>query len=143
MKKNSTDYFECHNWDYRIFLINSGGSHHFAAAWYIANRIGEQFPHHGKLYRFGLNVQAITDLLNDFEIFVIGEAEEFNVEFNDAVRYYQADYYYCDLPKPYTDRQAIFLPRQKERSIQVAEIFKSEGFFDLGKYLMILSRNAA
>lgn len=32
------DYFATWAWDGRVFLMNSGGSHHFAAAKYIAAR---------------------------------------------------------------------------------------------------------
>lgn len=57
---------------------------------------------------------------------------------NEAMRHYRADYYYANLPQPYTDLQAIFLPRQKERSVKVAEILRAEGFFNLGRYLQDL-----
>ncbi|CAM5427238.1 putative protein OS=Stutzerimonas stutzeri OX=316 GN=CXK94_17845 PE=4 SV=1 [Stutzerimonas stutzeri] len=33
------DYFATWAWDGRVFLMNSGGSHHFAAAKYIAARL--------------------------------------------------------------------------------------------------------
>lgn len=139
LKENSSDYFVYFNWDGRVFLKNGGGSHHLAAARYIAQRINEPVPLKGQLYRHGINAQAILDLRRDFDIFVIGEAEGFNLEFNEAMKHYRADYYYVNLPSPYTDLQAIFLPRQKERSAKVAEILRAEGFFDLGRYLQKLS----
>ncbi|MEW7996168.1 MAG: DUF6685 family protein [Candidatus Thiodiazotropha endolucinida] len=139
LKDNTSDYFAYHNWDGRLFLINHDGSHHFAAARYIAQRIEEPVPLQGKLYHYGINGQAIKDLRRDFEIFVIGASEVFNLEFNDAMNHYRADYYYADLPRPYTDLQAIFLPHQKERSARVAEILRDEGFFNLGQYLQDLS----
>jgi hypothetical protein len=59
------------------------------------------------------------------------------------MRHYKADYYYANLPRPYTDLQAVFLPRQIERSAKVAAILREEGFFDLGRYLQDLSWKGA
>lgn len=145
LKENTSDYFAYHNWDGRIFLINSGGSHHFAAARYIAQRLNEPVPLQGQLYRHGINTQAIQSLRSEFDIFVIGgeNVNGFSLEFNEAMRHYKADYYYANLPQPYTDLQAIFLPRQKERSARVTEILREEGFFDLGQYLQDLSFKGA
>jgi hypothetical protein len=143
LNENTSDYFAYHYWDGRVFLINSGGSHHFAAARYIAQRLDEPVLLQGKLYRHGINTHAIQALQSEFDIFVIGEADVFNLEFKEAMRHYKADYYYANLPRPYTDQQAIFLPRQKERSAKVAEILRAEGFFDLGRYLQDLSSRGA
>lgn len=43
------DYFQRYAWDGRLFLINSGGSHHFAAAKYIAARLPQAVALRGKL----------------------------------------------------------------------------------------------
>jgi len=44
ISREDHDYFSTWEWDGRVFLINSGGSHHFAAAKYIAKRIGVNVP---------------------------------------------------------------------------------------------------
>lgn len=40
-RSGTDDFFQHHQWDGRLFLMNSGGSHHFAAAKYIAARLDE------------------------------------------------------------------------------------------------------
>uniref|UniRef100_UPI003F799567 DUF6685 family protein n=1 Tax=Chromobacterium amazonense TaxID=1382803 RepID=UPI003F799567 len=39
-----SDYFARYLWDERTFLMNSGGSHHFAAARYLAKRLSQRVP---------------------------------------------------------------------------------------------------
>ena len=41
--KNSCDHFACYEWDGRTFLMNSGGSHHFAAARFIAGKLNKRW----------------------------------------------------------------------------------------------------
>ena len=48
-RKETSDCFIKYLWDGRLFLSNSGGSHHFAAARYIASRIRQSVPLRGKL----------------------------------------------------------------------------------------------
>ena len=38
-----------YGWSEKIFLVNSGGSHHFAAAQYIAKRLSIQVPISGRI----------------------------------------------------------------------------------------------
>lgn len=56
-----SDYFCRYAWDGRVFLVNDGGSHHLAAAKYIASRLGESVPLSGKLEVRSLNASVIVD----------------------------------------------------------------------------------
>lgn len=60
--ENSGDYFSIYMWDGRIFLMNQGGSHHFAAARYIASRIRHKVPLRGTLYAYSIDPSAIHSL---------------------------------------------------------------------------------
>lgn len=62
------DYFQRYAWDGRLFLINSGGSHHFAAAKYIAARLPQAVALRGKLVTHSLNALAIASLQRDYEM---------------------------------------------------------------------------
>jgi hypothetical protein len=64
----SSDFFARYLWDGRVFLINSGGSHHFAAARYIASRLGVPVPLRGQLHTYVINELAVSSLQRDFEM---------------------------------------------------------------------------
>ena len=72
--KYAGDHFEKFSWDDRVFLINSGGSHHFAAARYIASRIKENIQLEGRLVTHTLNADAVQELRAEFEIFLISKS---------------------------------------------------------------------
>lgn len=55
--------------------------------------------------------------------------------FHKAMRSFKATYYWKDLPRPYTDQCAVFLPKAEKRSVKVAEILNASAFQDLGRYL--------
>ncbi len=56
---NTSDHFIQHQWDGRIFLVNSGGSHHFAAARYIAKKLKKEVAITGRLERYTFNQPLI------------------------------------------------------------------------------------
>lgn len=130
-----SDFFECHLWDGRVFLINSGGSHHFAAARYIAARIGAPVLLRGKLRTYAINGMAVASLQRDYEMFVMTDVPEAVIGFHDAMKSFRASYLWQYLPHPYQDRRAILLPRADARSMKAAAALHEAGFFDLGLYL--------
>lgn len=140
MRANTSDYFVRHQWDEgRLFLINSGGSHHFAAARYIASRLGVRVPLKAKLYSYSINQMAIQKIRRDFEIFAISHQSKVFLEFQDAMRNFRATYLWRGLPMPHHNQDAILLPRVEPRSMKVAEILKAAGAFDVGIYLQKLA----
>src|SRR3546814_4338531 len=58
-KNSKADFFVRHTWDGRVFLANSGGSHHFAAARLIAGELGDKVPLNGLLYTRYLDERVI------------------------------------------------------------------------------------
>lgn len=132
---DTSDFFARYLWDGRVFLINSGGSHHFAAARYIAARIGSPVPLHGKLRTYVINEMAVASLQRDFEMFVMADTPEATDAFHNAMRNFRASYLWTHLPRPYRDCRAILLPRTDARSMKVATVLHEAGFFDLGLHL--------
>jgi len=61
--ERTSDHFARHSWDGRVFLVNSGGSHHFAAARYLASRLGHRVTLRGTLRTYGVDAQAVGALL--------------------------------------------------------------------------------
>lgn len=130
------DYFATWAWDGRVFLMNSGGSHHFAAAKYIAARLEQPVELTGTYKIYGLSEQAITELRREYGIFVLSHEPDAWLGFKDAMARFKATYYWKTLPRPHDhQRCAIFLPLKEKRSALVAKILKENNFQDLGAYL--------
>lgn len=135
-RKQTSDHFARHLWDGRVFLMNDGGSHHFAAARYIAARIGRQVTLCGALHTYSIDSMAVDSLQTDFDMFVIPDnnADASN-GFHDAMRAFQATYFWHPLPRPYENARVILLPKQEIRSAKASAALRAAGLFDFGKYL--------
>ena len=138
-REKTTDCFYRHLWDGRVFLVNGGGSRHFAAARYIAARLGTPVPLRGTLRTYAINEMAVASLQRDFEMFVIDDSPNGGRAFHDAMKRFRAAYLWRSLPRPYLERIAIFLPRRDARSMKVSAVLREAGFFDFGLYLRSLA----
>ncbi|WP_189836603.1 DUF6685 family protein [Sulfuriferula sp. AH1] len=132
---NTTDHFTRYLWDGRLFLMNNGGSHHFAAAKYIAARLPENVTLRGKLYTYSLNAIAIASLRRDYEMFVISDKTDISCAFDDAMRAFKATWLWHHIPRPYENAKAILLPKSEARSMRVAAALRQAGVVDLGIFL--------
>ncbi len=131
MRPGGGDYFSRYAWDSRIFLNNSGGSHHFAAAQYIAAKLGRQVPLVGKLYDYSLNKQAVDALGREFEVFALPDKKPaVSNAFHDGMASFGATYYRLPLPRSHPHVRAILLPKADERSRQVAALLRAASVFD-------------
>lgn len=135
----TADHFARYRWDNRLWLINEGGSHHTAAAKYIATRLGQPVTLKGKLYTYSLNASAIAALRREFEVFVINDDTEISNAWFDAMCAFKATWLWHHMPQPHQDTRAILLPRQEARSRRVAAELRKAGAFDLGAYLAALA----
>lgn len=135
----TTDHFARYLWDGRLWLMNDGGSHHTAAAKYLAARLGQRVPLRGKRYTYSLNALAIASLRRDFEMFAINyEAAEAVKAFFEAMRAFRATWLWHPLPRPHDGARAILLPRNEARSMRVAVELRNAGIADLGAHLAAL-----
>lgn len=140
----SSDFFARYLWDGRVFLINSGGSHHFAAARYIAARIGVSVPLRGKLRTYFIDPQAVTTLRRDFDIYAMHNDNDVAINnFRDAMRSFNVTYLWRYLPRPYGYARAIFLPKIEPRAVIVSTVLRDAGLLDLGEYLSTLCEKQA
>ncbi|NRR32206.1 hypothetical protein HSX11_18685 [Oxalobacteraceae bacterium] len=135
LRPDTDDSFQHHQWDSRLFLMNSGGSHHFAAAKYIAARLDEPVPLTGPLHAYSLNPTAIASLRRDFDIFVISDEPAISGAFHDAMASFRATWLWTYMPRPYDNSKAILLPKNERRSQRVASVLRNAGIVDLGAYL--------
>lgn len=137
---NTSDHFTRYLWDGRLWLMNDGGSHHTAAAKYIAARLHLPVKLTGKLYTYSLNPAAIASLRREFEMFVIDEGDsQVACAFFDAMRTFKATWLYHAMPRPYKNARAVLLPRSEGRSMRVALEFHKAGVADLGAFLAALA----
>ena len=133
---STSDHFQYCAWDRRVFLMNSGGSHHLAAAKYLAVRLHRRVPIAGKLVSYSLNSTAIEALCRDFDIFVFKDDAEHLNAFHDAMCSLRATWLWLPLPHPYDEGRAVFFPRTQPRSIRASESLRQANLFDLGRHLL-------
>lgn len=130
----TTDHFVRHQWDGRTFLVNAGGSHHFATARYIAKRLGTAVPLKGKLHEYKVNPTAIAGLMRDYDLFIMN-TEHIHSVFLDAMRNYGAPFCVFWLPFKYLDTKLVLLPIEHLKAKQVSTILRESGFMNFGNYL--------
>lgn len=133
---SSSDHFVRREWDGRVFLVNSGGSHHLAAAKYIAGRLGVCVPLKAALHSYSLNAAALASLRREFHLFVIRDEPFAWNAFCDAMQAFRATWLWHTLPRP-RDRgsRAVLLPKCETRSHRAADRLHGCGFVDLGVHL--------
>lgn len=124
-------------WDsqQKTYLNNSGGSHHFAAARFIANKIEEQVPLKGTLSIHSLNEGAVNDLLDHYDLYVLPSEEKLGFQFFEAMRAFRTTYFFCGMPGQGSATQVILLPKNEERSVHVSSILRQAGLYELGPHL--------
>lgn len=138
----TSDCFIKRAWDKRLFLSNGGGSHHLAAARYIAGRLKIKVALQGRLNTYLLNLQAIKALQRKFCIYTISNKPKHLLGFRNAMFRFRASYGWSDLPRPYNFQAiAIFLPKDEPRSLSAALYLSDAKAFNLGLYLYDLANN--
>lgn len=141
---SSGDFFARCQWDGRVYLLNSGGSHHFSAARYIAKRIDVEVPLEGRLYEYSLNPDVVRDVIARFEVLAIPEGWPAYHQLHELLRANDASYYWKMLPRPWKTFRAYFLPKSEPRTLRIAGLLKEKGVFDVGACLSgLLQRQQA
>ncbi|WP_199028874.1 DUF6685 family protein [Ralstonia sp. ASV6] len=139
-RETTSDHFARFAWDGRLFLMNSGGSHHLAAGKYIAARLGVSVPLKATLREYSLEAGSVLSLISQFEMFVLSDEPEFSVAFGEAMRHFKATWLWHHLPRPYQEHaRLILLPKSEGRSMKVADILSKAGAVDFVAYLVELA----
>lgn len=130
------DSFHLSTWDGRLFLGNHGGSHHFAGASYIAQRIGRSVPVRGRLHIRRLNVAAWQWLLDKFHVlFTCAEALRWVAA--DAAEVVD-EFYVLDLPPRVGDGRLLLIPREHEASAALSDLLCERAARDVSHELHAL-----
>ncbi|MCG5495556.1 DUF6685 family protein [Ectothiorhodospira variabilis] len=135
-----SDYFQKHTWDGRVFWVNDGGSHHFAAARYIASRIGQPVRLTALLKTYSIDPDVVSSLREQYEVFAIEEDEERRLAVQSALESVGAAYCWGQLPPPCAEQAfVVLLPKNDRRARRAAQVMRETGTFDLGAHLSELS----
>jgi hypothetical protein len=127
--------FVCYLWSPRLFLINHDGSHHFAAARYLAGRLQKYIPLRGTLRVSEFDEQAVAELRHAYDLFVVDDNATFACEFHDSMAAFRAAYMFLPPPRGYGKVAVVALPRSDQRSRKVAAILREARAVDLGDHL--------
>ena len=137
--KSTADFFVTHSWDNRIFIVNSDGSHHLAAARYIAIRLDENVQLSSRLKIRALNTTAIDLLLDKFSILAINNAPAEQNAFFQCMQKLNVTYIVKEISK--YDINCILLPKNQYRSMIAADTMRQLGFLDIGYQLRYVATN--
>ena len=126
-RDDPSDHFMRFAWDGRLFLANDGGSHHLAAAKYIAKRLGTPVDLRARLYTYSLNAEAVEPLCRDFDMMVVDDSPEVWCGIHDALQAFRATWFHHKLPRHAGGHMVILLPTSEPRSRKVAIELRSAG----------------
>lgn len=143
LREVPTDWLEVHQWDRRMYVVNDGGSHHLAAAKYIAARIQAPVPLVAPLRYYSIDDAAVALLRATYDVYLVNDKPGLSSDFLDAMKSAGATWLWHDLPRPYENARAIFLPRTETLSMRVSEAFREAGYVDLGQHLEEVARSGA
>lgn len=127
-------------WDGRLCLHNEGGSHHFAAARYLASRLGTPLPIRATLNEYRFDADAVEELDVTYRLFLIGDVGMARLAIGDALRNFSATFLLAAAPRPHQGHTVLLLPRSHGRSCRAAKVMDRRGHFDFGRFLTVESR---
>ena len=141
----STQTVSCELWSKTFTWHNTGGSHHFAAARYIANKLDEEIDLTAKLEITYLDEQKFRDLFSKYEIFLISSknTEQYRILFetllNSKIPFITApiDSYFNDR-KDYSSLKLLAFYRTDKKSAPIIDLFKNSSVLDLYGYFCTL-----
>lgn len=132
------DRFVHYKWTGKTYLCNSGGSHHFAAAKYIAVRLKHKVPLFAPFDTYSLNRSAIAAVRRDYEWFLLAHSHENMATFKAAMKSLRATWLWHYLPWQLQEWRAVLLPKTEVRSTRAAAVLRDAGATDLGQHLSAL-----
>lgn len=141
LREKPSDWFQVTQWDKRMFVVNSGGSHHLAAAKYIAARINAPVTLRAPLHYYSIDPDAVALLRGDYDIYLVNHEPELINAFSNAMQSSAVTWLWHDMPQPYENTRAIFLPREDALSMRVSQAFREAGFAELGQHLEDVARS--
>ena len=155
-QKDTSDHFARCAWDHnRLFLLNAGGSHHTAAAQWLARELQQAVPLTGKLVEHEIDPGVVRALIDEYDMFIVRSLypkldlsdppyphNKAAQSMYDGLMSLKATFLEHPLPRTYDKTLRImFFPRDVEQSCQAATVLREAGFYDFGVHLERLLQN--
>jgi hypothetical protein len=109
-----------------IYWPNHDGSHHFAAARYIARLLDQPVPITASLTSWSISHDAVSTLFDKYFTWVLPDHDD-TWSFIRSVHRYGLSIGVAGMPLPYCDDLLILLPRHQPGVSQVAAIIAASG----------------
>ncbi len=130
------------------FWMNSGGSHHFAAAHYVASRQGLNFKLEGRLTKYSVSTLSALSLNSQWAMFLLDDVSIFTT-FMDAMSDFRCDFGVSEVPRQlfsnetfYPDDSSssrcvkvVFLKRDDKKARATAQVLTDAGFASFNPYI--------
>lgn len=127
-------YFKQYGWDNnRVHLSNSGGSHHFAAARYLAGKLSKKVTIKGKLVSCKLSPVSVRSLLNKFNLHAV--PSPYGILIIEQCWSFKVAYGVFRAPRPFVGVEIIFLPKQNKGALAISSMLEKNGVFNFGQLL--------
>lgn len=136
--KSTSDTFIRYAWDGRLYLINSGGSHHLAAAKYIADQLDKRVPLKARYIEYSLNREVLKKLIFEHRIILIDDRDlELREAFVNALTKLKQYFIEVNLSVHICEHgKLIFLFNHYKETKTIANLLVKRGFQDIGALLM-------
>lgn len=135
----TTGSFLCCLWDERVFFSRHDGSHHFAAARFIASRIAKEVMLYGSVSFKYINTIAATYIINKYHIFLMKiEYKTWN-NMHSLLDAAKIPYYFCEYRS--ASCYAVILPVDDKKTMVLSKILSNLGFFFLNSSLKEILAN--
>ncbi len=131
-------FFSCSLWDGRPFWINSGSSHHFAAARFIAGQLGVAVRLCKDLHVAALNDAAVDTLTAAYDMFAMAAGTK--RRFSELMCKHRVSHGFVRYPRPLDTWWIVLLPKSERGSAVSAECLQKARLMDVGGYLRDLCR---
>ncbi len=133
-RAHSLDHFIRHQWDGRLFLENAGGSHHFAAARFIASKLNKPVPLKANLIDFKFDKNKLEEL-RDYSIYLINSDVDFFYDFSISMESYKCTFITANLPEYLLeDTRLIILDNKETKSKAVIDLLETHKYLNLSSY---------
>jgi len=133
------DSFSIALWDPRLFLSNSGGSHHFAGAAYIARAIAAPLNLFGPLHVHYFNVPAWRWLLNRYHI--VHARGRGGIASRRSIAQLLGELYTIKLMLNGTSTELVLLPREAPAAQPLLNLLTSHGVTCVSEHMEWLLDN--
>jgi len=119
-------------WDPRLFVANSGGSHHLAGAAHIARRIGKSVPIRARLVVSAFNAAAWDRLIQDYRVLL--ESPQSRGWSRHAVAELIGACFVEEVAPIVGEGKLVVLPRRDAAADDVTAVLESRGAIDVTRH---------